>query len=63
MVNGATSVFQGVLGTRFGSLELQIGSLESEKINIGSLKSEKIGSLESEKSGPYKSKPGSKHFP
>ena len=31
--------FQGVLGTRFGSLEFQIGSLESEKIIIGSLKS------------------------
>ena len=36
-------VFQGVLGTRFGSLE-------SEKIIIGS--------LESEKSGPYRSIPG-----
>jgi len=45
-------IFQGVLGTRFGSLE-------SEKIIIGSLKSEKILSLELEKSGPYKSKPGS----
>jgi len=43
---------QGVLGTRFGSLEFQIGSLESEKIIIGSLDSEKIGSLELEKSGP-----------
>jgi len=42
--------FQGVLGTRFGSLELQIGSLESAKIIIGS--------LESEKSGPYRSIPG-----
>ena len=48
----------GVLGTRFGSLEFQIGSLESEKIIIGSLKSEKIESLESEKSGPYRSIPG-----
>ena len=37
----------------------QIGSLLSEKIIIGSLKPEKIGSLESEKSGPYRSKPGS----
>jgi len=44
--------FKGVLGTRFGSLEFQIGSLESEKIINGSLDSEKIGSLESEKSGP-----------
>ena len=33
----------GVLGTRFGSLEFQIGSLESEKIIIGSLKSENVG--------------------
>jgi len=42
-----------------GSLESEkiiIGSLKSEK--IGSLKSEKIGSLESEKSGPYRSIPG-----
>ena len=45
--------FKGVLGTRFGSLEFQIGSLESEKIIIGPLKSEKIGSLELEKSDPY----------
>jgi len=44
--------FKGVLGTQFGSQEFQIGSLESEKIII-------IGSLESEKSGPYRSKPGS----
>jgi len=36
--------------TRFGSLELKIGSLESEKIIIGS--------LESEKSGLYRSIPG-----
>jgi len=39
--------FQGILGTRFGSLEFQIGFLQSEKIIIGSLKSEK--------SGPYRS--------
>jgi len=38
--------FQGVLGTRFGSLEFKIGSLESEKIIIGSPESEKIRSLE-----------------
>ena len=37
--------FKGVLGTPFGSLE-------SEKIIIRSLKSEKIGSLESDKLGP-----------
>jgi len=53
-----TRVFQGVLETRFRSLELKIGSLESAKIIIGSLKSEKIGSLESEKSGTYMSIPG-----
>ena len=54
-----TRVFvKGVLGTQIGSLELKIGSLESEKIVIGSLKSEKIGFLESDKSGPYKSIPG-----
>jgi len=46
-----------------GSLELKIGSLESEKIgslelNIGYLESEKIGSLELEESGPYRSIPG-----
>jgi len=35
-----------VLGTRFGSLELKIGSLESEKVITGSLESEKIGSLQ-----------------
>ena len=35
-------VFLRCLGTRFGTLELKIGSLDSEK----------IGSLESEKSGP-----------
>jgi len=47
---------------QIGSLESEkiiIGSLKSEKIIIGSLKSEKIKSLESEKSGSYKSKPGS----
>jgi len=49
--------FKGVSGTRFGSLEFQIGSLESEKIIIGSLESDKIGSLESEKSGPCRSIP------
>jgi len=38
--------FKGVLGARFGSLELRIGSLESEKTIIRS--------LESEKSGPYR---------
>jgi len=39
--------FKGGLGTRFGFLELKIESLESEK----------IGFLESEKSGPYRSIP------
>jgi len=42
--------FKGVLGTRFGSLELTIGSLESAKIIIRP--------LGSEKSGPYRSTPG-----
>jgi len=42
-----TAFFEGVLGFRFGSLK-------SEKIIIGSLESEKIGSLESEKSDPYR---------
>jgi len=37
-----------------GFLRTGLGSLESEKIIIGSLESEKIGSLESEKSGPYR---------
>jgi len=37
---------------------VKIGSLESEKIIIGSLESEKIGTLESKKSGPYSSIPG-----
>jgi len=54
----AQGFLKGVLGTRFGSLEFKIGSLESEKIIIVSLGSEKIGSLESEKSCPYKSMPG-----
>jgi len=40
--------FKDVLGTRFRSLE-------SEKLIIGSLEPEKIGTLESEKSGPYRS--------
>ena len=40
--------FWGVLGTWFGSLELKIGSLKSEKIIIGPLETKKIGSLESE---------------
>jgi len=44
--------FEGVLGTRIGSLELNIGSLELAKMFIGYQASEKIGSLESEKSGP-----------
>jgi len=39
--------FKGVLETQFGSPEFEIGSLESEKIIISS--------LESEKSGPYRS--------
>ena len=38
----------GVLGIWFRSLEFKIGSLESEKIFIGSLDTEKIGSIESE---------------
>ena len=50
--------FKVVFGTRIGSLELKIGSLESEKIIIWCLESEKIGSLELEKSGPYRSIPG-----
>jgi len=50
--------FKGVLGTRFGSLDFKIGSLESEKIIIGSLDTGKIGYLELEKSGPYRSIPG-----
>ena len=44
------AVFLRRFRDRFGSLELKIGSLESAKIIIGS--------LESEKSGPYKSIPG-----
>ena len=39
-------------------IELKIGTLESAKIIIGSLKSEKIGFLESDKSGPNRSIPG-----
>jgi len=35
--------FKRVLGTRFESLELKIGSLESEKIIIVSLELEKSG--------------------
>jgi len=42
--------FEGIIGTQFASLELKIVSLESEKIIVGS--------LESEKSGPYTSIPG-----
>ena len=42
--------FLSVLGTRFGSIELKIGSLESTKIIIGS--------QESKKSGPYRFIPG-----
>jgi len=41
---------KGVSGTRFGSIELKIGSLESAKIIIGS--------IESDKSGPCRSIPG-----
>jgi len=51
-------IFKGILGTRIGSLDLKIGSLESAKIIIRSLESEKIGSPESDKSGPYRSIPG-----
>jgi len=47
-----TRDFYGVLGTWFGSLQLKIGSLESAKIVIRSLESDKIRCLESEKSGP-----------
>jgi len=42
--------FLNVSGTRFKSLELKIGSIESEQIITES--------LESEKSGPYKCIPG-----
>ena len=49
--------FWDVSETRFRSIELIIGSLESQKIIIGSLEAEKIGSSESEKSGPYRSIP------
>jgi len=40
------SFLKSVLGTRFGSPELKIGSLQSEKIIIRSLESEKIGFLQ-----------------
>jgi len=55
--------FKAFLGTPFGSLGFQIRSLESKKIIFGPLKSEKIGSLESEKLDPNKSIPGTLHFP
>jgi len=42
-------------GTRFRSIELKIGSLESEKIISGSLESEKLGS--------HRSNLGTKYFP
>jgi len=51
-------VFLSVLGSRFGSLELKNGSLESEKLIIGFLYSGKIVSLEPRKSCPYWSIPG-----
>jgi len=58
-------VFLGALGTRVGSLELKIGSLESENYHPVPRMREnqvprirKIGSLESEKLSPYKSIPG-----
>jgi len=38
--------FWGILGTWFGSLELKIASLKSDKIIIEYLESEKIGSLQ-----------------
>jgi len=41
------------------SLELKIGSLKSVKIILRPIDSNKIRSLESEKSGLYKSTPGS----
>jgi len=47
-----------VLGFLMGFARISNRALESEKIIIGFLKSEKIGSLESEKSGPYRSIPG-----
>jgi len=55
LLRGRAAFFQGILGTRFGSLELKIGSLKWKKIIIGYQELEKIGSLESEKSGPYRS--------
>jgi len=36
-VISCTSFFKGVVGTRFGFLELKIGSLESEKIINGNM--------------------------
>jgi len=49
----SSGFFKGVLGTQFWSLDFQIGSLESQKIIIRSLKSEnqvprirEIGSLQ-----------------
>jgi len=60
-INRNLTLIQGVLGvleTRIGSLELKIGSLESEKIITGFQKSKKIGSLESAKSCPYRTIPG-----
>jgi len=36
-VGNVNADFLGILGTRFGSLELKIWSLESEKIITGSL--------------------------
>jgi len=42
---------------------LKIGYSKSEKIIIESLESDKTGSLESEKSGPYRSIPRTSHFP
>jgi len=42
---------------------LKIESLESAKIVIECLESEKIGSLKSETSAPYRSILGTYHFP
>jgi len=36
-LNNYSVFFKGVLGTRFGSLDLKIGSLESEKIVNGNI--------------------------
>ena len=54
----AIRVFLSCFRKPIRALESKIGSLELEKIIIGSLDSEKIESLESEKSGPYRSIPG-----